>query len=299
MAKFNTAILFLVFNRPDVTKQVFESIRQAKPSRLYIAADGARSDKIGEKEKVLETRNYIINNINWKCEIKTLFRDKNLGCRNAVSSAIDWFFSHEEAGIIVEDDCVPENSFFIFCSEMLKKYKDDTRVGMISGSNHGFTRHDNGASYHFSKHGLIWGWATWRDSWETYHFNIDALSKNAIEAIKYRISSDNKRADYWWKNGKAVVDTWDFHWEVAQYMNSFMTVRPNKNLVANIGFGEDATHTKSNVNELYLQTESINFPLVHPEIMCTDQKSDNVIEHSRGRKPLIKRIINRIKRLIL
>ncbi|MFP4332877.1 MAG: hypothetical protein ACLFQJ_06210, partial [Campylobacterales bacterium] len=130
-----TAVLFLVFNRLDTTKQVFEAIRQAKPPRLYVAADGAREAKEGEDQKVKAIREYILQHIDWDCEVKTLFREKNLGCKIAVSSAITWFFENEEMGIILEDDCLPSQSFFWFCEELLERYKDDMRIMMVSGYN--------------------------------------------------------------------------------------------------------------------------------------------------------------------
>ena len=117
----NTAVLFLVFNRLDTSKQVFQAISQAKPPRLYVAADGARVSKEGESEKVQAVRDYIMQNIDWKCEVKTLFRDENLGCKYAVSGAITWFFQNEEQGIILEDDCLPNQSFFWFCEELLER----------------------------------------------------------------------------------------------------------------------------------------------------------------------------------
>ena len=153
----NTAVLFLIFNRLDTTKQVFEAIRQAKPPRLYIAADGARSSREGEAEKVQAVREYIIQNIDWECEVKTLFREQNLGCKYAVSGAIDWFFENEEMGIILEDDCLPSQSFFWFCEELLERYKDDMRVWHIGGSNfqNGIKRGDG--DYYFSKYNTFFG----------------------------------------------------------------------------------------------------------------------------------------------
>ena len=157
--KLETPVLFLVFNRPDTTAQVFEAIRQAKPPRLYVASDGAREDKEGELEKVKQVRE-IVSQVDWNCEVKTLFRDKNLGCKIAVSSAIDWFFEQEEMGIILEDDCLPHPTFFRFCQELLERYRDDERIGMISGNNFQFGRKCTDYSYYFSMYSHIWGWAS-------------------------------------------------------------------------------------------------------------------------------------------
>ena len=173
-----TPVLFLVFNRPDTTKQVFEAIRQAQPPRLYIASDGHRSDREGEWEKVKTVRDYVVNNIDWDCEVKTLFREKNLGCRIAVSTAISWFFENEEQGIILEDDCFPDQSFFPFCEELLWKYQDDKRIMMITGTNSLGTWKSELQSYHFSIYGSIWGWATWKRAWNLYFKKYFHFKKN-------------------------------------------------------------------------------------------------------------------------
>ncbi len=161
---FQTPILFLIFNRPDTTKRVFESISRVKPTKLYIAADGARKNKVGEVLLCQETRN-IIELIDWECEIKTLFRTENLGCKIAVSSAIDWFFENEEQGIILEDDCLPHPSFFGYCETLLNYYKDDLRIGHIGGDNFQKGKKRGEGSYYFSQYYFIWGWAIWKLAW--------------------------------------------------------------------------------------------------------------------------------------
>lgn len=164
---FNSAILLLIFNRLDTTQLVFEAIQKVKPPRLYIASDGARIDKLSEDSLVGDVRNYVINNIDWDCEVKTLFREENLGCKLAVSGAISWFFQNEGHGIILEDDCLPDHSFFRFCEEMLLKYSDDERIGMISGDNFQFGGSQVEDSYYFSRYPHIWGWATWKRAWKS------------------------------------------------------------------------------------------------------------------------------------
>ena len=168
----NIAVLFLVFNRLDNTKQVFEAIRQSKPPRLYIAADGARKVKDGEEKKVKSVRDYILSNIDWKCEVKTLFQDQNLGCKMAVSGGIDWFFENEEMGIILEDDCLPSIDFFIFCEEQLNRYKEDLRIGHICGCNFQGNIKRGESDYYYSKLTHVWGWASWRRVWQHYDINM-------------------------------------------------------------------------------------------------------------------------------
>jgi hypothetical protein len=240
----STPILFLIFNRFENTKKVFEAIKIAKPTRLYIASDGPRDGHSGEEEVVLRIRNYLLSEINWACEVKTLFRDKNLGCKYAVSSAIDWFFENEEMGIILEDDCLPNQSFFSFCAELLLRYKDDFRVWHISGDNfqNGITRGD--ADYYFSKYNHIWGWATWANRWKSY--NVE-LSQIPDDQFIERIFLNKNQRTYWSKIFQSMkagsINTWDYQWLFCMWYNEGIAVLPSKNLISNVGFGSDATHT--------------------------------------------------------
>ena len=168
----NTPVLFLIFNRPDTTQLVFDAIRQAKPSQLYVAADGPRENKPGETEKCEQTRR-IIGTVDWDCEVATLFRENNLGCKQAVSSAIDWFFSNAEEGIILEDDCFPSHSFFIYCQELLEYYRYDTRIMQICGLNVLREWNRNGYGYYYSNYGPVWGWASWRRAWKYYDVHME------------------------------------------------------------------------------------------------------------------------------
>ena len=267
-----TPVLFLVFNRLDTTRKVFEAIRKAKPKKLYIAADGARENKEGEETKVKNVREYVLNNIDWDCEIKTLFRDKNLGCKFAVSSAIDWFFDNEEMGIILEDDVLPSQSFFWYCQDLLNKYKDDTRIGQISGVRRFDKLKTNDKySYFFSIYGSIWGWASWRRAWKLYNVNINA--DDIKEAIFYGLDKritfspiENKlRLKIWNKVINNEVDTWDFQWGFIKFINSMLSIVPNKNLITNVGFGEDSTHTHKELRENILVRNELEFPLKHPK----------------------------------
>jgi len=274
------AVLFLVFNRLDTTKQVFEAIREAQPPRLYIAADGARETKEGEKEKIEAVREYILNHIDWKCEVKTLFREQNYGCKMAVSGAIDWFFENEEMGIILEDDCLPSQSFFWYCEELLEKYKHDMRIWHIAGNNFHFGwKRDKDYSYYFGGiYGSIWGWASWKNRWKNYDVNMknydEVIAKNYLEncydgsqAVKNRIKDFSSI-----KNG---LDTWDFQWVYTRWINNGLTIIPIKNLVKNLGFGEDATHTHSiNDKRANMNTYNINLPLQHPIFIIRDAVSE-------------------------
>lgn len=238
---FNTPVLLLIFNRPDTTKRVFEKIKELKPSQLFVAADGPRGDKEGEEELCLQTRE-IIKDIDWECELKTLFRAENLGCGKGPSSAITWFFSHVEQGIILEDDCLPNHSFFTFVDNMLKKYKNNEQIMLVSGSNYLLGLLDIKDSYYFSQVPTTWGWGTWRRAWNHMNFEMKDYNK--------KVKKFPKIASLWhqhWEsilNGTGVSDAWDFQWYFSIYEQNGLCIHPKYNLVQNIGFDyNNATHT--------------------------------------------------------
>lgn len=245
----NNAVLFLVFNRPDTTSLVFDKIRKAKPSRFYIACDGPREDYLGEKEKVKKVRE-IVTNVDWSCEIKTLFRDKNLGCKKGVSSAITWFFEHESQGIILEDDCLPHPDFFVFCDILLNHYCDDKRISIITGNNFQYGLSRGEASYYFSKYNHCWGWASWRRAWRHYQGDIEFWPEWRDSKSWINYMPDKIEQKYWRKIFDLVyekkIDSWAYPWTCCNWKEGKISIAPNVNLVSNIGFREDATHTKYN-----------------------------------------------------
>ncbi|HNP98784.1 MAG TPA: glycosyltransferase family 2 protein [Bacteroidia bacterium] len=244
--KEGTAVLFLIFNRPDTTKRVFEAIKAARPPRLYVAADGPRPDRSGEAEKCAQAR-LIVEEIDWPCEVLTLFRDVNLGCRNAVSGAITWFFQQEEEGIILEDDCLPGPSFFHFCQLMLEKYRHSPQIMHIGGNN--FLSNETDvpeASHYFSRFNHIWGWATWRRAWEKYDPTLRTLPIYLQSNITSNQFGSNFSQYYWLVkfidtyHGK--IDTWDYQWTFCIWRCNGLSITPDVNLVSNIGFNQQATH---------------------------------------------------------
>lgn len=299
----NTPVLFLVFNRPDTTKQVLEAIRKAKPPRLYIAADGPRINKEGEAERVKEVRS-IATNVDWECEIKTLFRNENLGCKYAVSEAVSWFFQHEEQGIILEDDCLPSQSFFWFCEELLEKYKNDLRVWHISGNNFQDGIRRGQGSYYFSKFNHIWGWATWANRWSEYDVEMNSygtfLSNNLMNDL-FGLDQDKK---YWWsifeKAFKGEIDTWDYQWTYTVWVNSGLSIIPNMNLVSNIGFGLNAMHTRELKSQhSNMSRHDLCFPLTHPPFMVKDLDADKYTTNRNFSKAkLLKKVFNKLKRVL-
>jgi hypothetical protein len=274
-----TPVLFLIFNRPQTTGKVFQIIREAKPSKLYIAADGPRKRKQREKEKCDETRS-IVNQVDWQCEIKTLFRDENLGCGKAVSEAVSWFFQNEEEGIILEDDILPHPDFFPYCEELLAKYRNIDEVKFISGRNYLFGEKASDDSYYFSAYNHVWGWAGWRKTWEIYDFTLQDKSEKDFEnAIRFYF--DDMNAIRFWKiifkkMKYKKIDTWDYQLTISLWFNRALSIIPNTNLVQNIGFGEDATHTKKN-NRVMEYKGSAILPLNHPNKIVQNKKAD--IEH--------------------
>ncbi|WP_212917714.1 hypothetical protein [Marinomonas sp. A3A] len=276
----NTAVLFLVFNRLDTTKQVFEAIRQAKPPRLYIAADGARTSKEGEAEKVQLVRDYITQNIDWDCEVKTLFREKNLGCKYAVSGAITWFFENEEQGIILEDDCLPSQSFFWFCECLLETYKNDLRVWHIGGvSTIPNSIISNDDSYYFSALNHIWGWASWKNRWEKYDVDIVNFPEYKENENIKDVFNRKLWQKFWLSNFEGVyskkIDTWDYQWCFATWANRGISIVPTVNLIANIGFGADATHTtESDAKMSNRAKKEMQIPITHPSTIRINKKYD-------------------------
>lgn len=248
-APLRTPVLFLVFNRPEPTSQVFAAIREAKPPRLYVAADGPRSGQAQDPENVFKVRQ-IATAVDWPCEVRILFRDTNLGCQRAVSEALIWFFADEENGIILEDDCLPSQSFFWFCEAALMHFATDTRVGMVTGRNElGRFPENADVEVFLSSRGFIWGWATWRRCLEAdFIEHVEQgglklflkliLSCTSITELLYRLSNL-----YAIRSGR--VKTWDYPWNILQLLRNRKCLVPAKNLVRNIGFGINATHTKT------------------------------------------------------
>ena len=291
----NTAVLFLIFNRLDTTQRVFEAIKQAKPPKLYIAADGARNNKLGESEKVKAVRDFIIGNIDWQCEIKTLFREKNLGCKYAVSSAITWFFENEEMGIILEDDCLPVQSFFWYCQELLERYKDDERIWHLGGSNfqNGIRRGE--ADYYYSKYNHVWGWASWSSRWKYYDVKLNYIKNTEFLNSSFK----NTVVQQYWqdlfqtvKDGK--IDTWDYQWVFTIWANNGLAIIPNVNMVSNIGFGLDATHTKGN-NQV-VKTHQLTIRKHPSQIIVNSEADDYTFKHHYKTKSLFEKIVNKLKR---
>lgn len=299
----DTAVLFLVFSRLDTTKQVFEAIRQAKPPRLYVAADGARVGKEGEAEKVQAVRDFIIQNIDWDCQVKTLFRDKNLGCKNAVSSAITWFFDNEEQGIILEDDCLPSQSFFWYCEELLNKYKDDIKTYLISGDSRATESIQMQEDYGFCKYPMIWGWASWSRAWQQYDVNIKDWpeeKKTVLASVGTRQATKRFWKAIFDKMYRKEIDTWDYQLCYLLLRNQGKCIVPKINLIKNIGFGNDATHTfDENSTSANREIYDIPLPLNHNYKYESEVKINQYYDTNEFTSPSIfQRAINKLTKAL-
>lgn len=278
----NTAVLFLVFNRLNTTKQVFGAIREAKPPRLYVAADGARANKEGEVERVQAVRDFIMQNIDWDCEVKTLFREQNLGCKYAVSGAIKWFFENEEQGIILEDDCLPSQSFFWFCEDLLNLYKSDLSISLISGRNDLGTYKSEEFDYFLTYRGFIWGWATWADRLTEFDVEIGSHSKPISMINLIRMARTPMEFFFRLLTIKQIksrkVNSWAYPLSLYNLLKKRRSIVPTKNLVVNLGFGHDATHTKAKKNQIPVYSYSNK--LKH-DLITDDKFSDNTISNTK------------------
>lgn len=282
--KFDIPILFIIFRRPTIAQKSFESIRKCQPNQLYIACDGARDSVEGEKELVEQTKSAILDMIDWPCDVRTLFQKENLGCSKAVFTAINWLFEEEERGIILEDDCVAQDSFFPFVSEMLEKYKIDNRIGMIAGSNN--INYQMKASYCFSKYKACWGWATWRRAWQNMDLNMNwrttECNSSVIENMGYR-SCDLK---YWRYRIKLIdqnlVSAWDWQWYFTLASQNQLSIFPKVSLISNIGFGKGSTHTWGKNQKKYMASKKLQFPLIHPHLVLPDYSFDNAFYKSNN-----------------
>jgi len=296
--KLTAPVAFIIFNRPDVAQRVFAEIAKAKPPKLLVIGDGPRRNRPGEAEKVAATR-AIIRTVDWDCEVLTNFSDANLGCKKRVSSGLDWVFEQVAEAIVLEDDCLPDPTFFRFCQEMLVRYRDDQRIGMISGDNFQFGRRRSADSYYFSKYVHIWGWATWRNRWAgSYDVTMAKWPHIRDEGRTADLVGDPREAGYWGRIFERVyrgqLDTWDYQWVFANMLEGRLSILPAVNLISNIGFGPAATHTTGASDLADLPTVPLVFPLNHPVGLFRSRAADEFSETRCFRIPLMERVRNKI-----
>lgn len=290
-AKIDLSVLLIFFARPNTLKDVFLKVKEARPAKLFLACDGARVGNTTDIEHIEECKK-IVSDIDWDCEVYTNYSAENQGCGNGPSNAISWAFTYVDKLLILEDDCVANESLFPFMKEMLDKYENDTRVGFISGFNHMKNWDCGSYSYCFAKTAATLGWGTWRRVWEKYDYHVEKIN-NAYccdllsgefpsRGVANRRLYDWKRATYETKEKK--VNYWDIQFGFLKYTQSYLCVVPKNNLIYNIGVGAGSTHTEKNKVEtwkkgkvLFMPTETIEFPLVHPDFIICDRRYDDEV----------------------
>ena len=279
-------ILLLAWKRPLHTKRVIDAIRKISPTKIYVSCDGPIKDN-KENKKLIETvRQIILKEINWECKIFRNFSTHNKGCKAAVADGINWFFNHEEEGIILEDDCLPSKDFFYFCESLLKKYRNDERVWSICGNGYQNNFDKDNESYFFSKYTDVWGWATWKRCWKYYDPDIKSWINNRTKPLLKDLFSSKREYKYWNKifdnlYYKKEPNTWDYQWQYLCFLNSGMSCMPFTNLVENIGFGKDATHTHEDpfkVSKSINKIGRLNLPLKHPSKFAVSKECDQNLE---------------------
>ncbi|MDC3203587.1 nucleotide-diphospho-sugar transferase [Prochlorococcus sp. AH-716-B04] len=270
-------ILITCWSRPEKVFKLIESIRPLAPKKIYVSCDGPNPEIIGNNAKVAQTRKIIKNNINWDCQLKTLFGERNIGCRYGMTRAINWFFENEMEGIILEDDCIPSKDFFIFCSSLLDKYRNNKKIWTISGNNFQDGNLRGNGSYYLSRYFHCWGWATWSDRWKNYDSDLNYWIKNDKYILLKNIFNIKKEQIYWLKILNNLIfyekpDSWAYRWALTCFANNGLSLIPNKNLVNNIGFDYEATNTSKG----YINTKIENgiLPIVHPTELNRDINAD-------------------------
>jgi hypothetical protein len=275
------SVALIIFNRPDVTAQVAEAIAKARPPQVFVMADGPRSDRPGEAEKCAAAR-AVVDRIDWHCEVVKKYSDVNLGCGRAPATGIDWVFEQTDRAVILEDDCLPHPTFFRYSDDLLDRYRDDERIMQIAGSNFQRGHKRGNASYFFSRFKICWGWATWRRAWQHMDMGVKLWPELRDTSWLIDLVGDARAAQYWAAKFEGAyraggsIDYWDYQWLFATWARNGLCIMPNVNLISNIGFGEDATHTTWTGSKwANLPLAEMPFPLQHPSCVLPDKQADD------------------------
>jgi hypothetical protein len=274
-----TPVLLLIYRRPELTEKLLAAVRQARPEVLLISADAPHPDRPGEARLCEETRAVLLDGIDWPCQVETRFAKQHLGCRRAVTEALAWAFEHHERLIILEDDCLPDASFFRWCDDLLEQYAQEERILHICGSNLAGCKAPDSMSGYFSRFGPIWGWATWRRSWQLYDVDIKGWPEIRDSGKLTQLCPEPFEAEWRKEVFDAVhsggLDTWDYQWAYSRMVNNKVCVIPTVNLVQNIGFGDGSTHSDTaSAHRLSISAHAMNFPLMMPQTVTAWQAAD-------------------------
>jgi hypothetical protein len=295
----DTPIAFIIFNRPQHTRQSFAVIREQRPSKLLIIADGARAGHPTDAARCRETRE-IVAHIDWPCEVLRNYAEANMGCKRRVSSGLDWVFEQVEKVIVIEDDCLPNQDFFSFCDTLLTRYEADSRVWVITGNNFQNGKKRGDAAYYFSKFNHCWGWATWRRAWQHYRVDIPFWPgwKDTVDWVKKLPDPVERKiwSDLLDRVQRGEIDTWDYQWTATVWYHGGLTATPQVNLVTNIGFGPEATHTVTADDQAGLPALPLG-PLTHPTVVKQNLVADrHVLNQNFGGSSHPDRFNNQLRR---
>jgi len=297
---FSTPILFIIFNRADHTQLVFNEIKKQKPKKLFVFADGPRTENEEDQTKCKKTRTIISNQIDWDCSLETMFLDYNLGCGKGPAKAITWFFENVEEGIIIEDDCIPHPDFFDYCSILLEKYRSENRIMVIGATTY---RDDYPCinSYTFSIYPTMAAWATWKRVWLKYDYNLSCFKREDVQKKLRKYFHSKFEYKSWMNLYDWIVEDnfetyWDWQMNFILYMNDGIAIRPKKNMIMNIGFGIDATHTNylKNPNFTANRETFSCFPLVYPSEIKINKKNDSIYYKKMHKTAFLKQLLIKI-----
>ena len=297
-------VSIIIFNRPENTKRLLESLNIYKPETLFVISDGPRKNFENDQEKVIQSRK-IFEKIDWKCEVFFNNSESNLGCRERIITGLNWVFGQVEKTIILEDDCIPSEEFFIFMELMLNKYQTNKEISSVCGTNFLPDWSETKDSYLYSKYCHVWGWGTWKDCWEKIDFNLDKLHK--IKKTKFLKSYlGSFRAYLYWhwilnNVNKKKIDSWAYIWNFTNFINKSLSIIPTINLLSNIGIGKDSTNTRS-LPYKYIKAEEsrkkLKFPLKHPSKLLSDSKHDLKVEDTIFSKSIYNRLLWIVRKFI-
>ena len=297
-------VALLVFNRPHLLARVLERVREIRPETVLVVADGPRDGVPNDAQLCAEVRALVRERIDWGPNVLTQYSDTNLGLRRRVSTGLDWVFENVGEAIVLEDDCLPDPTFFRFCTELLDRYRNDSRVGAISGSNFQSRTPSCEESYYFSKYPHCWGWATWQRAWKLFDNSMTEWPRLRDQRWLEGVFADESHARYWAElfdgvyNGR--INSWAYARTFSCWAHSMMTILPQVNLVTNVGFGEAATHTTASNSHLERSATAMSFPLRHPRTVTINAAADRFTQSAvfgsakpRSAKEKLRRWINR------
>lgn len=300
LGRTRTPVVLILFKRPEETARVFDMIRRAQPSQIFLIADGPRRDR-PEDRPLCEAARAVVEHIDWDCRVQRNYSEENMGCGRRLPSGLDWVFEQVEEAIILEDDCVPDPSFFRYCDVLLERFRADSRVMHINGNSFGGEAAEMSPySYGFTHFAQAWGWATWRRAWQAFDHVIaswpEYRDRGWIESLPVDGAIRRRQVERWDLVHGGALDIWDFQWHFAVMSQHGLAVAPSVNLVSNVGFGPDATHTLDTTSpRAALPTAEMPFPLRHPPFVQPHPATDRRYARAMMGGSRLRRLVRRIR----